>query len=108
MRAERGYKILMFNPSTPRSSVKPAPVTLAAHRWDAKPWEVQEVVFFSARVERETAKAVLLVDATCMLRRSCWLPKSVLKGDRAGTMSAWAYGKLVEAGFGETDVVTLV
>ncbi len=93
--------------SSPSASA-PSTLSLVCKRWDARPWEHQELVVYKARVERETEKAVLLVDAsTAKRRRSCWLPKRALLTDNAGCLSAWACGKLDSAGFGETDVISL-
>lgn len=89
------------------TSPSPAGLLLTAKRWDAKPWEPQELVVYKARVERETEKAVLLVDLNSRSRRSVWMPKAALKGDKHGTLSPWACGKLDAAGFAENDVFSV-
>lgn len=93
----------MSNSSSSVASV----LTLTCKRWDSAPWEPQEFVVYKAKVERETEKAVLLVDATSSRRRSTWMPKSALKGDKSGCLSTWANGKLDSAGFSEIDVISL-
>jgi hypothetical protein len=82
-------------------------LSLVCKRWDSKPWELEELVAYKVKVERETEKAVLLVDETSPRRRSTWMPKKALKGDKSGCLSSWANGKLDSAGFGETDVFSI-
>lgn len=80
-------------------------IFLCAHRDDAPRWKYQEFVCFKVKVERETEKAVLLVDTLSKTRRSTWVPKSLLaraKKEWDGTVThGYLLGKKLEneAGF---------
>jgi hypothetical protein len=88
------------------NSKVPSVLSLVCKRWDARSWEFQELVEFKVKAERETEKAVLLVDATSQRRRSTWMPKKSMDS-RDGVLSPWVNSKLIEAGFGECDVFSI-
>ncbi len=89
-------------PSTTRTVLQ-----ILCKRWDAKPWEFQELVAYDVFVERETEKAVLVVDNTSKQRRSTWMPKRAMVADKNGTLSPWAASKFSGARFSETEVYSI-